>query len=114
MARIIQTAPPRPILRLDTQTATYKWLVVVTVLLAGATQTFAGNSVTLAIPRIMADFGTDLSTAQWVSTSFLITRTLMAPILGWLGGFLGYRNLFISTMAGFVITSIGCGLAPNI
>ncbi len=98
----------------DTETPYYKWLVAGTVLLAGATQTFAGNSVNLAIPRIMAAFGTDLTTTQWVATSFLITRTLMVPILGWLGGFLGNRNLFICSMLGFVIASIGCGLAVNI
>ncbi len=98
----------------DTETPYYKWLVAGTVLLAGATQTFAGNSVNLAIPRIMAAFGTDLTTTQWVTTSFLITRTLMVPILGWLGGFLGNRNLFICSMLGFVIASIGCGLAVNI
>jgi MFS transporter, DHA2 family, multidrug resistance protein len=103
-----------PIRHINTQAAHYKWLVAGTVLLAGATQTFAGNSVTLAIPRIMAAFGTDLATTQWIVTGFLITRTLVVPILGWLGGFLGNRNLFICTMVGFVITSIGCGLAVNI
>lgn len=98
----------------NTETTYYKWLVAGTVLLAGATQTFAGNSVNLAIPRIMAAFGTDLTTTQWVTTSFLITRTLMVPILGWLGGFLGNRNLFICSMLGFVMASIGCGLAVNL
>jgi DHA2 family multidrug resistance protein len=87
----------------DTETPYYRWLVATTVLLAGATQTFADNSVNLAIPRIMAAFGTDLTTTQWVTTSFLITRTLRVPILGWPGGFLGNRNLFICSMLGFVI-----------
>jgi MFS transporter, DHA2 family, multidrug resistance protein len=102
------------VLRVNTQAAHYKWLVAGTVLLAGATQTFAGNSVNLAIPHIMAAFGTDLATAQWVATSFLIARTLMVPVLGWLGGFLGNRHLFVATMVGFVLTSIGCGLAIDL
>jgi DHA2 family multidrug resistance protein len=114
MARLPTIAQTRPTRRINTQTAYYKWLVAGTVLLAGATQTFAGNSVNLAIPHIMAAFGTDLAATQWITTSFLITRTLMVPILGWLGGFLGNRNLFICTMVGFVLTSIGCGLAVNI
>ncbi len=114
MARTTKTAAPRSILRVDPQSAHYKWLVAGTVLLAGATQTFGGgSSVTLAIPRIMTTFGADLATTQWITTSYLITRTLMVPILGWLGGFLGNRNLFIGVMVGFVITSIGCGLAVN-
>ncbi len=101
-------------MRVNTETAYYKWLVAGTVLLAGATQTFAGgSSVTLAIPRIMTTFGADLATTQWITTSYLITRTLMVPILGWLGGFLGNRNLFIGVMIGFVLTSIGCGLSVN-
>ena len=111
------TASPiqsRPVLQVNMEAPYYKWLVAGTVLLAGATQTFAGNSVNLAIPRIMAAFGTDLATTQWVTTSFLIARTLMVPILGWLGGFLGNRNLFICVMSGFLIGSIGCGLAVNI
>ncbi|GIX49031.1 MAG: MFS transporter [Candidatus Tectimicrobiota bacterium] len=103
----------RPLLRVDPQAAYYKWLVAGTVLLAGATQTFAGNSVNLAIPRIMATFGIDLGTSQWVATSFLITRTLMVPILGWLGGFLGNRNLFVLSLLGFVVSSVGCGLAVS-
>ena len=102
------------VLRVNTQAAHYKWLVAGTVLLAGATQTFAGNSVNLAIPHMMAAFGTDLATAQWVATSFLIARTLMVPVLGWLGGFLGNRNLFVATMVGFVLTSMGCGLAIDL
>lgn len=114
MAHTVTTVSRRPALWVDPQTAHYKWLVAGTVLLAGATQTFGGgSSVTLAIPRMMTTFGADLATMQWVTTSYLITRTLMVPILGWLGGFMGNRNLFISIMVGFVLTSIGCGLAVN-
>ncbi len=102
------------VFRVNTETAHYKWLVTGTVLLAGATQTFAGNSVNLAIPHIMAAFGTDLATTQWVATSFLIARTLMVPVLGWLGGFLGNRNLFVAIMVGFVLTSMGCGFAVDL
>ena len=102
------------VLRINTDTAYYKWLVAGTVLLGAATQTFAGNSINLAIPHIMAAFGADLATAQWVATSFLIARTLTVPLLGWLGGFLGHRHLFVATMVGFVLTSIGCGLAVDI
>ena len=115
MANTTSTTASRTILRIDTGAAHYKWLVAGTVLLAGATQTFGGgSSVTLAIPRIMTDFGADLATTQWITTCYLIARTLMVPILGWLGGFLGYRNLFVGIMLGFVLTSIGCGLAVNL
>ena len=89
MAGAVGGARPSTVLALDINAPSYKWLVAAIVLVAGGTQTFAGNSVNLAIPRLMAAFGTDLATTQWVTTGFLITRTLMIPILGWLGAVMG-------------------------
>ena len=105
---------PETILPVNTQSNHYKWLVAAIVLIAGATNTFAGNSINLAVPRLMAYFGTDLATAQWVATGFQITRTLVVPILGWLGGMLGNRNLFVAMMVGFLISTIGCGLSTSL
>ena len=68
---------PTTFLRLDTQAPYYKWLVASIVLLAGGTQTFAGTSINIIIPRLMAAFGTDLGTTQWVATGFLLTRTFI-------------------------------------
>jgi DHA2 family multidrug resistance protein len=89
-------------------------LVTSIVLVAGATQIFAGTSVNLVIPRLMATFGTDLTTTQWVATGFLLTRTLIMPLLGWLGSVLGNRNMFVIIISGFVVTTIGCGLSTNL
>ncbi|ETX08503.1 MAG: hypothetical protein ETSY2_05005, partial [Candidatus Entotheonella gemina] len=114
MAATTTAAEPTTFLRLDTQSAHYKWLVAGIVLVAGATQTFAGTSVNIIIPRLMSAFGTDLGTTQWVATAFLLTRTLVMPLLGWLGGILGNRNMFVAIMIGFIVTSAGCGLATNL
>jgi DHA2 family multidrug resistance protein len=114
MTEAATSSPGVTILPVDMQAPRYKWMVAGIVVLAAATQTFAGNSVNLAIPRLMAAFGTNLAAAQWIATGFLITRTLVIPILGWLGGFVGNRNLFVSCLIGFVIASVGCGLAVNL
>jgi MFS transporter, DHA2 family, multidrug resistance protein len=114
MAQAAQRALPHTILLLDTQTPRYKWLVAGIVLLACATQIFAGTSLNIAIPRLMVTFGTDLPTTQWVATGFLVTRTLVIPLLGWLGSMLGNRNLFVAIMVGFVVTSVGCGLSTSL
>jgi MFS family permease len=54
-------------------------------LLANATQTFGGGSgVNIVMPRLMAAFGANLATAQWVVTGFFLTRILVMPLLGWL------------------------------
>lgn len=114
MAQGVREASSAPRRLLNAQSPTYKWLVGGMVLFAALTETFAGNSINLAIPRLMAAFGADLPTMQWVTTTFLITRTLIIPILGWMGGIMGNRNLFVVIMIGFAIASTGCGLATNL
>ncbi len=108
------TSEPTTFLNVDTQAPSFKWWVAIIVLVAGATQTFAGTSINLVIPRLMAAFGTDLAQTQWVATGFLLTRTLVMPLLGWLGGLLGNRNMFVAIMIGFVLTTAGCGLSVNL
>jgi DHA2 family multidrug resistance protein len=107
-------AASSPLLPIDTQARHYKWLVAALVLIAEATNTFAGNSINLAVPRLMAYFGADLAATQWVATSFQIARTLVVPILGWLGGLLGHRNLFVAMMLGFLLSTVGCGLSTSL
>ena len=114
MVQAAQRAQPQTILLLDTQTPRYKWLVAGIVLIACAAQIFAGTSLNIAIPHLMVTFGTDLATTQWVATGFLVTRTLVIPLLGWLGSMLGNRNLFVISMVGFLLTSVGCGLSTSL
>ena len=114
MAQVGQRVRLRTILPLDRQTPRYKWLVASIILLACATQIFAGTSLNIAIPRLMVTFGTDLASTQWVATGFLVARTLVIPLLGWLGNLLGHRTLFVATMVGFVFTSVGCGLSTSL
>ncbi len=113
MASAAQPERQQTFLNLDTQQPSYKWLVAGTVLLASATQIFTGTTVNIAIPRLMATFGSDLATAQWIATGYLLSRTLVVPLLGWMGGMLGNRYLFVGMMVGFVVTSLACGLANS-
>jgi hypothetical protein len=61
-------AQQQTILPINTQANYYKWLVAAIVLIAEGTNTFAGNSINLAVPRLMAHFGTDVAETQRVST----------------------------------------------
>ena len=114
----ITTASPTPsttLLPLNTEAPHYKWLVAGIILLASGTQTFGGgSSVNIVMPRLMAAFGADLASTQWVVTGFFLTRVLVTPLLGWLGGILGYRNMFVAMMVGVVLTSVGSGLAASL
>jgi len=106
MTQAAPRAPLQTVFSLDTQTPRYKWFVASTILLACAAQIFAGTSLNLTIPRLMLTFGTDLATTQWVATGFLVSRTLMIPLLGWLGSMLGNRNFFLLVSLCFVLAIV--------
>jgi len=57
---------------------------------------FSVSTLTIAIPSIMADLSADVDRVQWVVTSFDMVQTVVMPTVGWLGGMLGNRNLFLT------------------
>lgn len=57
--------------------------LVISLMLAATFVVFLNEtSLVVAIPRIMADLNIQPSTAQWLSTSFMLTMTVVIPITG--------------------------------
>ena len=70
--------------------------------------------VNTALPRIRATYGTTLSGQQWVVTGYLLTLGSLLVVGGALGDIFGRRKTFVFGLVGFSLTSVMCGLAPNI
>ncbi len=85
-----------------------QWGAVISVLLGMVAFAFSVSTLSIAIPRIMADLSADVDRIQWVVTGFDITQTVVMPTVGWLGGILGNRNLFLT---GISISLVGASLA---
>jgi EmrB/QacA subfamily drug resistance transporter len=84
-----------------------QWGAAISVLLGMVAFAFSVTSLTIAIPSIMAGLRADVDRIQWVVTSFDMTQTVVMPTVGWLGGTLGNRNLFLT---GIGISLIGAAL----
>lgn len=67
--------------------------------------------VNVAIPTLGRDFGTDLSTIQWVSTGYLLALATVIPLTGWAADRFGTRRLFLLSVALFAAGSALAGLA---
>lgn len=79
------------------------------VLLAGAflslmAETFLNN----ALPTIMKDFAVSQSTAQWLSTAYLLVVGLMIPISAWIFSSFQSRTTYMAMMAVFLLGSLVC------
>jgi MFS transporter, DHA2 family, multidrug resistance protein len=66
------------------------------------------------LPHIAGSLSSSQDESTWVLTSYLVTNAIIMPISGWLANTFGRKRLFISAIAGFTLTSLLCGLAPNL
>lgn len=65
-----------------------------------------------AIPRLMADFDVPATTAQWLTTSFMLTMAVVIPMTGWIMQRLAVRRTFALAMGLFTIGTAAAALAP--
>jgi DHA2 family lincomycin resistance protein-like MFS transporter len=65
-----------------------------------------------AIPRLMADFGVELRTAQWLSTVFMLTMAAVIPLTGWFLQRVSTRTAYAVAMATFCTGTALAAVAP--
>ncbi|MEZ5184521.1 MAG: MFS transporter [Candidatus Nanopelagicales bacterium] len=73
-----------------------------------------GTIVTVAAPHIAEDLGGGFSGMQWALDGYLLTLGSLVLVGGALGDLLGKRRVFVAGTIGFALSSVLCGLAPNI
>ena len=89
-------------------------LLAIGVMLASLLQILDTTIANVAIPHMQATLGATSDEISWVLTSYIVAVAIAMPITGWLADRFGSRRLFIVSVAGFVISSMLCGMAQNI
>lgn len=67
----------------------------------------------VALPRLMADLRITASTAQWLSTAFMLTMAVVIPVTGFLLQRLSTRTVFLTAMTLFTVGTLLAALAPG-
>jgi len=91
--------------------ASARWAISLSIILGSLANSVMTGSVNVAVPAMMAYLQADVTQIQWVLTAFLIARTIVMPTLGWIGGRLGNRRLYLTCLALYIGASMLCGLA---
>lgn len=68
----------------------------------------------VAIPRLMHDLQVTADAAQWLTTAFLLTMSVVIPVTGFLLQRLNTRPVFILAMSLFSLGTLIATLAPNL
>ncbi len=86
-------------------------LVLITVMLGTLLIGLDRTVVNLAVPKIIGDFGIDVTTAAWIATAYIITNAVFVPVFGKLGDLFGNRVIYLWCFVGFIVVSMFAGLA---
>jgi DHA2 family multidrug resistance protein len=91
-----------------------RWVIAPVVALAAFMEIMDISIANVALPHIAGALSSSQNESTWVLTSYLVTNAIIMPISGWLANTFGRKRLFLTCIAGFTITSLLCGLAPNL
>ncbi|MFV0645624.1 MAG: MDR family MFS transporter [Sphingomonadaceae bacterium] len=89
-------------------------LLIIGVMLASLLQVLDTTIANVALPHMQSALGATLDSVTWVLTSYIVASAVAMPATGWLSDRIGGRPLFIASVAGFILTSMLCGMAQNL
>jgi len=92
----------------------YKNLVAAVYISALFMQIMDGTIINVALPTLADEFNVDATAMDWTVLSFTIALAVTTASAGWFGERVGLRRGFLIALAGFVITSLLCGLAQSL
>lgn len=93
---------------------TLKWIITLAASLGAILEVIDTSITNVALPDIRGNLGATLSEAGWVSTAYACANVVIIPLSAWLGDRFGRKNYFVFSLVGFTVSSVLCGLAPNL
>ncbi len=90
------------------------WLVAIAVMFGTFMEVLDTTVVNVSLPHIAGNLSATIDESTWVLTSYLVANAIILPMTGWLARFFGRKRLLMASLSGFTISSLLCGLAPNL
>src|SRR4051812_41400276 len=89
-------------------------LIIVVAVMASLLEIIDTSIVNVALPTMMGNLGATLEDISMVITGYAIANAIILPASAWLSERIGRRKYYLGCIAAFTITSVACGLAPNL
>ncbi|HEX3490637.1 MAG TPA: MFS transporter [Streptosporangiaceae bacterium] len=82
--------------------------------LAGTVFAMMQALVIPALPAIQASLGTNADGAAWISTAYLLSASILTPIIGRLGEVAGKKRMMLACLGTFAAGTVVCALAGSL
>jgi len=107
------TPPTEKTASLERAHLTREWWILVAVGVGTFMSALDSSVVNTVLPVIQRSFGSDVSTIEWVVTTYMLVVSGLLLSFGRLGDLRGHKRFYVAGFALFVASSMLCGLAPS-
>src|ERR1700754_4185579 len=95
-------------------TSANPWLIAIVVALASFMEVLDTTIANVALPYIAGGMGVSEDEASWVVTTYLVSNAIILTASSFLTRMLGRKPFFLISLGLFTLSSILCGVAPNL
>jgi DHA2 family multidrug resistance protein len=89
-------------------------MIVFVAVLASLLEIIDTSIVNVALPTMMGNLGATLEDISMIITGYAIANAIILPASAWLSERYGRRRYYLTCIGLFTMTSVACGLAPNL
>src|SRR3982074_1020806 len=89
-------------------------MITATVMLATLMQALDTTIANVALPYMQGSLSATSDEINWVLTSYIVAAAIITPATGWLEARFGRKPLFLTSVIGFIVTSMLCGVAVSL
>ncbi len=90
------------------------WIIALAVTLATFMEVLDTSIANVALPHIAGGLSAGTDESTWVLTSYLVSNAIVLPLSGWVSSIIGRKRFYMTCVAIFTVSSLLCGLAPNL
>lgn len=101
-------------LDLDAPSASQRWAILISVVLAVTLYGMTILIVTVLLPQMQGSLSATRDQIAWVMTFNILATAVVTPMTGWLAARFGRRNVMLGGVGGFAVSTIACGLADSL
>jgi MFS transporter, DHA2 family, multidrug resistance protein len=89
-------------------------MITVSIMLATIMQTLDSTIANVALPHMQGTLSASQDQIAWVLTAYIVAAAIATPLTGWMVDRFGQKNVFLTSIAGFTVASMLCGLSNSL
>lgn len=87
--------------------------IIISFVVAGFIGLFSETALNMALTSLIKDFGIHETTAQWLTTGYLLTLGILVPVSGLIMQWFTTRQLFFTALVASIIGTLIAAIAPT-